>query len=282
MRMALVTCERPSERDEDVDFLAPALRRKGVEVETPAWSDPRVEWGSFGLVKLNSPWDYHERPDAFRSWLRAAARASNLQNPLPIVEWNLDKRYLRELDAGGVATIPTVWSEPGGEGAAVEELDRLGWEQVVIKPVVDLNAMNLVRVPAELAGPMLERYGRPVLLQPYLPSLEGAGELSLVFIAGSFSHALRKLPARGDFRVQPMYGGTHEPAEPSAAELEIAERAVALGPGDPLYARVDLVAGDAGQALVIELELIEPSLYLDVSPPAANRLADEMLARAAG
>ena len=280
MRIALVTCERPSERDEDVDFLAPALRRKGAEVETPAWADPRIDWGSFDLLKLSSPWDYHERPDEFRSWLRSVARSSNLQNPLPIVEWNLDKRYLRELDAGGVATIPTVWSEPGGEGAAVEELDRLGWERIVIKPVVDLNAMNLVRVPAELAGPMLERYERSVLLQPYLPSLEGAGELSLVFIAGSFSHALRKLPARGDFRVQPIYGGTHEPAEPTSSEREIAERAVALGPGDPLYARVDIVAGDAGQALVIELELIEPSLYLDVSPPAANRLADEMLARA--
>jgi len=119
MRMALVTCERPSERDEDVDFLAPALRRSGVDVETPAWSDPRVDWSGFDLVKLSSPWDYHERPDQFAAWLRAAAKASNLQNPLAIVEWNLDKRYLRELDRAGVPTIATVWSEPGAEDAAI-------------------------------------------------------------------------------------------------------------------------------------------------------------------
>lgn len=281
MRMALVTCERPSERDEDVDFLAPALRRKGVDVETPAWSDERVDWRSFDLVKLSSPWDYHERPKDFQRWLKAVAKASNLQNPLPVVEWNFDKRYLRELDEGGVATIQTVWSEPGGEAKAIAELERLGWEQVIIKPVVDLSAMNLVRVPMDMAGRMLENFDRPVLMQPYLDSIEGAGELSLVFVAGEYSHSLRKVPARGDFRVQPIYGGTHTPAEPTADERRIAERAVALAPGDPMYSRVDIVADGEGNPLVIELELIEPSLYLDVHPPAAVRLADEMLARAA-
>ena len=278
MRMALVTCERPKERDDDADFLGPALERKGVDVETPAWSDPRVDWSGFDLVRLSSPWDYHERPDDFLKWLRKTARATNLQNPLPILEWNFDKRYLRALDEGGVSTIPTVWSEPGGEATAVAELERLGWEQVIIKPVVDLGAMNLVRIPVELAGRMLERFDRPVLVQPYLGSIEGAGELSVVFVGGEYSHSLRKVPARGDFRVQPMYGGTHGAVEPSREERDIADRALALAPGEPLYARVDMVADDDENPLVIELELIEPSLYLDVHPPAAVRLADEMLA----
>lgn len=281
MRMALVTCERPSERDEDVDFLAPALRRRDVVVETPAWSDPRVEWDSFDLVKLSSPWDYHERPDEFRSWLRSVAPMTNLQNPLPIVEWNLDKRYLRELELAGIPTIPTIWSSPGGEEVAIEELERVGWSEVVIKPVIDLSAMNLVRVAAEVAPQMLERYDRPVLLQPYLPSVAAAGELSLVYLDGGFSHALRKRPAAGDFRVQPLYGGTHEPAETSADERRIGDRAVELAPGAPLYGRVDVVAGGAGDPLVIELELIEPSLYLDVAPPSAEVLAKAMLSRAA-
>ncbi|MEZ5061603.1 MAG: hypothetical protein R2700_08855 [Solirubrobacterales bacterium] len=117
MRMALVTCERPMERDEDADFLVPALKRKGVTVEKPAWSDPRVDWAGYDLVKLSTPWDYHERVEDFRAWLRRADAAARLQNDLAIVEWNLDKRYLRELDAGGVETIPTVWSEPGAEEA---------------------------------------------------------------------------------------------------------------------------------------------------------------------
>ncbi|MFN8150836.1 MAG: hypothetical protein U0R24_06880 [Solirubrobacterales bacterium] len=281
MRMALVTCERPRERDEDAEFLVPALKRKGVTVEKPAWTDPRIDWSSYDLVKLSSPWDYHERVDDFRRWLRAVDSATRLQNDLGVVEWNLDKRYLRELDAGGVETIPTVWSEPGGEDAAAAELDRLGWAQVVIKPVIDLGAMNLVRVPAAMAAGMLERFDRPVMAQPYLESIESEGELSLVFVEGELKHSLRKVPARGDFRIQPLYGGTHVPYEPTAAEITAAERAVAVAPGDPLYARVDIVAGEGGRPLVIELELIEPSLYLDVAPPTALALAEAMLARAA-
>ncbi|MCB0864099.1 MAG: hypothetical protein KDB58_00155 [Solirubrobacterales bacterium] len=280
MRMALVTCERPMERDEDADFLVPALKRKGVTVEKPAWSDPRVDWAGYDLVKLSTPWDYHERVEDFRAWLRRADAAARLQNDLAIVEWNLDKRYLRELDAGGVETIPTVWSEPGAEGSAEEELARLGWPMVVIKPVVDLGAMNLVRVPAALAGQMLERFDRPVMAQPYLESIETSGELSLVFVEGELMHSLRKVPARGDFRIQPLYGGTHQAHEPTAAEVAAAERAVALAPGDPLYARVDIVTGEGGRPLVIELELIEPSLYLDIAPATAVTLADAMLARA--
>ncbi len=282
MRMALVTCERPTEHDEDVEFLAPALRRQGVAVETPAWSDPRVDWPGYGLVMLSSPWDYHERPDEFRAWLAATAPTTNLQNELAILEWNVDKRYLRALGEAGVPTIPTIWSEPGSEAEALGEIAARGWERVVIKPAVDLGAMNLVRVEAAMAERLLSRYDRPVLIQPYLPSIATAGEGSLVYLGGEFTHALRKRPASGDFRIQPLYGGTHEAVEPSAAETAVAERALAASPGDPLYARVDLVYDEDGSPLLIELELIEPSLYLDVAPRGAvERLARAMLARAA-
>jgi glutathione synthase/RimK-type ligase-like ATP-grasp enzyme len=282
MRMALVTCERPTEHDDDVDFLAPALRRQGVEVETPAWSDPRVDWSSYGLVMLSSPWDYHERPEEFRAWLAATAAVANLQNPLPILEWNVDKRYLRELADAGVPTIPTVWSEPGGEAAALAEAAARGWERLVIKPAIDLGAMNLVRVETAMAERLLARYDRPVLIQPFLPSIATVGEGSLVYAGGELTHALRKQPAAGDFRIQPLYGGTHEAVDATAAEIEVAERALAAAPGDPLYARVDLVYDDDGRPLLIELELIEPALYLDVAPRAGvEALARAMLARAA-
>jgi glutathione synthase/RimK-type ligase-like ATP-grasp enzyme len=159
---------------------------------------------------------------------------------------------------------------------------ELGWERLVIKPAVDLGAMNLVRVDAEMAERLLARYERPVLIQPFLPSVSSHGEASLVYLGGELSHSLRKRPAGGDFRVQPLYGGTHEAIEPSAAELHAAERALAVSPGDPLYARVDLIPGEDGSPLVIELELIEPSLYLDVEPRGADVLARAMLERAAG
>src|SRR5690349_12611955 len=215
MRMALVTCERPTEHDEDADFLAPALRRQGVEVETPAWSDPGVDWSAYRLVMLSSPWDYHERPEEFRAWLASTDAVTNLQNPLPILEWNFDKRYLRELAEAGVPTIPTVWSEPGGEAEALLRVEALGWQRVVIKPAIDLGAMNLVRVDADMAERLLARYERPVLIQPFLPSVSSRGEASLVYLGGELSHALRKRPAAGDFRVQPLYGGTHEGIEPT-------------------------------------------------------------------
>lgn len=283
MRIAIVTCENPIERDDDLDFLAPALIRKGVEVESPGWSDPRVDWSSFDLAMLSSTWDYHERVEEFRRWLRKTARATRLENSLELVQWNLDKGYLRELEEAGVPTIPTVWIGTGTSGSAdgAAAVDEMGWEQVVIKPVVDLGARNLVRVPAELAGQMLERYAVATMAQPYLPSVVTEGELSLVYIDGELSHSLRKLPARGDFRVQPQYGGTHEAMEVDEVAVAIGERALAACPGDPLYARVDLVRLEDGSHALIELELVEPALYLDVAPASGPALARALLAAAA-
>lgn len=281
MKIALVTCERPIERDDDVDFLRPALARSGVAVETPGWSDPSVDWASFAVAMLSSTWDYHERPDDFRRWLRAAARTTRLLNPLPLVEWNLDKRYLRKLAEAGVPTIPTVWCELGGVATAAAEIERNGWQDVVIKPVVDLGARNLVRVAAELVPQMLERFPTATMAQPFLRSVAEEGELSLVYLGGELSHVLTKHPARGDFRVQPQYGGTHVAAEAPAEAIEIAAAALDAAPGDPLYARVDLLRGEGGRLALIELELIEPALYLDVAPASAPRLARALLAAAA-
>lgn len=277
MRIAVVTCERPIERDDDLDYLAPALKRRGVEVEAPGWSDPGIDWADFDLAVLSSTWDYYERQDEFRTWLRDVDRRTTLVNPLSLVEWNLDKRYLIELEAAGVPTIPTVWVEPGGEREAVPEIAGEGWEQVVIKPVIDLGARNLVRVPADLVEDMLGRYEVATMAQPYVPSVATEGEISLVYFRGELSHSLRKLPARGDFRVQPQYGGTHVAEDFGSVVRELADAAVAVAPSQPTYARVDLVGTEGGPA-VIELELIEPALYLDTDSRSADRLADALLA----
>jgi glutathione synthase/RimK-type ligase-like ATP-grasp enzyme len=279
MRIAFVTCERPIERDVDLDFLVPAVKRRDVSVETPGWSDPAVDWDSFDLAMLSSTWDYFERQDEFREWTRSVAARTKLINPLDIVEWNLDKRYLLELEAAGVPTIPTVWIEPGGTAEGAAEIAELGWETVVIKPVIDLGARNLVRVGAEHVEQMLGAFDVATMAQPYLPSVASEGELSLVYVRGELTHSLRKVPARGDFRVQPQYGGTHEAEELGAVVREIAAGAVAVAPSQPLYARVDVVGTDDGPA-VIELELIEPALYLDVAPAAAETIADALLATA--
>ena len=279
MRIALITCERPIGRDDDLDFLVPALKRRGAAIETPAWSDPAVDWASFDAAMLSSTWDYYERLEEFREWLRAVTAATELVNPSGLVEWNIDKRYLLEFEAAGIPTVPTVWAEPDGTAEAAAEIAELGWETVVIKPVIDLGARNLVRVGAEHVEQMLGAFDVATMAQPYLPSVASEGELSLVYVRGELTHSLRKVPARGDFRVQPQYGGTHEAEELGAVVREIAAGAVAVAPSQPLYARVDVVGTDDGPA-VIELELIEPALYLDVAPAAAETIADALIATA--
>lgn len=278
MKIALVTCERPIERDDDLDFLVPALRRRQVEVDTPEWSDPSVDWSSYDVAMLSSTWDYHEQLDRFRAWLRTTASVTRLINTLAVIEWNLDKRYLRELEKGGVPTIPTLWAEPGEAARIAAEVAALGWDDVIIKPVIDLGARNLVKVASGMVETMLGQYATPTMLQPYLPSVTSAGELSLVYVDGELSHTLRKLPARGDFRIQPQYGGTHEAASASAEAIEVGARALAAAPSPTLYARVDLLATDDGSLALIELELIEPALYLDVAPASAQAIARALLA----
>ncbi len=281
MKIALATCSRPTERDADFDFIASVLRRRGAEAEAPVWNRAGIDWSGFDLVMISSTWDYHRQPDRFREWLGEVDSVSRLQNPRPLVEWNMDKRYLAELELAGVATIPTIWTEPGSEEEALAELAECGWEEVVIKPVIDLGAERLARVEAGIAPRILEALSEPGMIQPYLPSLESEGEISLLFVAGELLHGLRKRPARGDFRVQPQYGATHERIEPGPGVVGIAERAIAAAPGEPLYARVDLVADESGGLRLIELELIEPNLYLDVAPTGAKAVARALLAAAA-
>jgi len=278
LSIALATYEQQTVRDSDLDFLAPALRRRGVAVEAPAWTDRTVDWGGFDLVLVSSTWDYHRRLEGFRKWLAAVDAATTLRNRRPTIEWNLDKRYLRDLDAAGVPTIPTIWTEPGAEDEIEAAVAELGWGDIVLKPVVDLGAERLARVETRMVARILRSLDEPGMAQPFLPSVESEGELSLVFIDGEPTHCVRKRPAPGDFRVQPQYGASHERVEPPAEAITIGRRALGHAPGEPLYARVDLLSDAAGGLRVVELELIEPNLYLAANPEAANTLAAAMLA----
>ena len=280
MRVALVTCaELPSlvpggpspDLDPDSELLLPALEALGVEAAPAVWTDPGLDLGAFDVAVLRSTWDYHERPAEFLAWIESAAGKTRLWNRPRTVAWNMDKRYLRELEAGGVPVIPTLWAD-GGDDVA-REIEQRDWDEVVVKPVVDLGAFNLVRITAGAAASEVRSRSGPLLVQPYLKSLEADGELSLVFVDGQFVHAIRKRPASGDFRVQPQYGGTATPTEPPPEWEAIARRALCLAPEPWLYARVDMVGGPDGRPCVIELELIEPLLFLALSPGSANLLA---------
>jgi glutathione synthase/RimK-type ligase-like ATP-grasp enzyme len=280
-RIAIATCAGYDDLKVDDELLGEALRARGAEAVSVVWDRGEVDWSGFDLCLVRSTWDYHDKHREFLAWARRVEAATALHNPAELIAWNSDKTYLRQLTEGGVRTVPTAWVERG-DGVDLERvLAERGWEEAVVKPVVDLGAKNLHRVRAgsgeaqDALDAVLSRHH--AMIQPFLPSLEAEGEASLIYIEGVLTHAVRKRPAPGDFRVQSIWGGTVSRAEPDPAQVEVAEQALAQLAEPPLYARVDLVVDLSGHPALIELELIEPNLHLGTNPPAAARLADAVM-----
>jgi glutathione synthase/RimK-type ligase-like ATP-grasp enzyme len=287
MRAGIATCDSPPVPDLEGAAVAAELERLGHSAELVPWDDPRVDWSGFDVVWISSTWDYHQRVEEFRDWLRRTGVVTHLENPRVLVDWNIDKRYLRDLGGAGLPLVPTVWAMPELASSAAETVGDLGWEKVIVKPTVDLGAMRLELVGPEEVAAAVERVDGPALVQPYLPSIATDGELSLVFVRGELSHAVRKRAAEGDFRVQEAHGGAYAPEDPSADAVVLGERTMAeldrLAPAaaSPLYARVDLVRDLDGRLCVIEIELIEPSLFLELVEPGKLVRFAALLAEAA-
>jgi glutathione synthase/RimK-type ligase-like ATP-grasp enzyme len=279
-RIAIATCAGYDDHKVDDDLLREALRERGGEARAVVWDEEEADWSEFDLCLVRSTWDYHEKHRRFLAWARQLEAGAQLRNPADVIAWNSEKTYLRELGAAGVRIVPTVWVDRD-DGTELEEvLVGEGWEEAVVKPTIDLGARNLHRARVGEGAAALElalRQSPTAMVQPFLPSVEAEGELSLVYIAGELSHVVRKRPAPGDFRVQSIWGGTVSRDEPTGAEVELADQALAQLREPPLYARVDLVSGPDGNPCLIELELIEPNLYLKEHPPAAEHLAKAAL-----
>jgi hypothetical protein len=280
VRIVLATCRsKPALTPSDA-LLAGALEHAGAAVAAMPWDavDPASEAGS---VCLRSTWDYHQRWDEFRPWLAGFdGRPGGLWNPLETVLWNADKLYLRDLEAAGVALPRTRWYQPG---------ERVDWERVlrewglargVLKPRISASAIGTYLVgggwaPSEEEWRPLEASGS--VLQEFVAEVGSRGEISLVYLEGAFSHAVRKWPAGGDFRVQERFGGSLERVTPPGGVLDFGGAVLAALTRPWIYARVDLVESGRGPVLM-ELELIEPDLFL--TPDSASRMAAALLARA--
>lgn len=280
MKFVLATCRsKPALTAGDL-LLADALRRLGAAAVAVPWDaiDPRRE---DGVVCLRSTWDYHLRRDEFGEWVRAFGGNGRLWNPAATVLWNADKIYLRDLAAAGVALPRTRWFEPGERPEIATLLEEWGLARAVLKPRVSATAfgthvVSRDRLLEESAWGAVERAGS--LLQAFVPEIQSQGEISLVFLGGRFSHAVRKRPGDGDFRVQKEFGGTLEPTSPADATVRFGETVLAAADRPWVYARVDLVETETGPVLM-ELELIEPDLFL--TPSAAARLARTLVDTAA-
>jgi glutathione synthase/RimK-type ligase-like ATP-grasp enzyme len=264
-RVALVTSERGLRLDPDLVPASAALREAGYAVDVVRWDDPAVDWDAVGLAVVRSCWDYSWRLAEFLTW---AASVPRLRNDVELFRWNTDKVYLRDLERAGLPVVPTLWNP-------VDADDLPDAQEWVVKPSVSAGSRDTARWSEPSAAlahvAELTQAGRSAMLQPYLTSVDEAGETAMLFIGGRFSHAVRKGPL-----LQPGEGvrqdrnsrGDLSRVHPTTAQRDVADAVFeAIGdlvPGSapPLYARIDLVHGAAGRPVVLELELTEPSLFL--------------------
>lgn len=247
----------------DDDLTAPALSARGIEVETRCWQEA-LDWSRYQAAVIRSTWDYFRRPVEFLSKLKEAS--CPLFNSVEAVEWNLRKSYLRDVP---VPTIPTHYHQDPGKEVLAEYLDLYG--EVVVKPVIAAGGFDTYRIAPETPLPVLT--GQDWMIQPLVPSIHDRGEISLIYFEGRFSHAVRKVPAGGEFRIQLIHGGRCDlMPDPPGEALEVGAQTLAGLPFELLYARVDLVFYQ-GRYVLMEVELIEPSLYFEWYPPATERFA---------
>lgn len=265
------------------------LRDFGFVAEAAIWADLSIQWSDYAGVVIRSTWDYHHRPAEFRTWAdRVEASGTPLMNPARLVRWNSSKTYLIELAEQGVPIPPTALVARGSTAAeiavAASTLPRA--REVVVKPTVSASAYSTWRAPAPLTTETIARIEsmagtRDVILQPFLDTIVESGELSLVFFDGVFSHAARKRPKEGDFRVQTEHGGETTIVQVRPDIVDQAERALRHAPDVPTYARVDGIDID-GVFTLMELELIEPELFFVQVPDAAVTLASAIARRIDG
>jgi len=271
--IAVVTSKDPRYVDPEVPVVAEALRAAGMSPHVVSWDD-ELDWAAYALVVVRSPWDYFDRVVEFYEWAARVQLVTRIVNPADVIRWNSHKGYLVELAAKGIPTVPTRLIP--GESIDVDlQLEECPWDEVVIKPAVDGGGREVLRARrdsdvARLHAEALSAKG-DVIVQPFVPGIVD-GERSLVFLGGAFSHAVRKVPAEGDYRVQYFYGGTELEHAPDSAELRVALWAIDSAPGRLTYARVDLVDWE-GAPTLMELEAIEPDLYLRDTPERLARFA---------
>jgi glutathione synthase/RimK-type ligase-like ATP-grasp enzyme len=268
----------------DDDLLIGALSRRGLSAVRVDWARDDVDWSAFRTAVFRTTWDYFDRFAEFMAWLERVEPLTRLCNSAALVRWNLDKHYLRDLAARGVPVVPSRFLERGQPASLADLLGETGWSEAVIKPCVSGAARHTYRLNRSTAAAVQQVIDpllacESFLLQPFVSDVVTTGEDTLVAIAGRVTHGLRKRAKPGDFRVQDDHGGTVHPLEPSAEQVEFAERTLAACDEVPAYGRVDLVRLDDGSLAVMELELIEPELWLRIHPPSADAMAAAIAAR---
>lgn len=268
----------------DDGLLRAALLRRGLTSVRVDWSRGDVDWSRFRCAVFRTTWDYFDRFGEFTDWLDRVQSRTQLINSVPTVRWNLDKHYLADLRSRGVPVVETVFVERGDSLPLADWLTRLGWARAVVKPCVSGAARHTYRLDGENATE-IDAIVRPLLateafmLQPFQESIVRHGEDTLMLFDGEFTHAVRKIVRPGDFRVQDDFGGTVHDLAPTEEQIELARRAMSACDPLPAYGRADLVRDNQGRWAIMELEVIEPELWLRRCPAAAEAFAEAIAKR---
>lgn len=283
MKVALVTYRDLPALSSDDQLLLDALCNRGIEAIPAVWDDASVDWALIDVCVLRSTWDYHLRQDEFIAWVRRVTPLTAIWNGAEAIEWNSHKSYLRDLSDRGVPIVPTTWIEQGTPADLRTLITLREWDRVVIKPAVSASAHETIlvgRADVEEGQQHLDRLlpTRDMLVQPFLPSVEEYGERSLIYINGELTHAVSRPPVLGNSASR---GEPNTLVEPASDELELTRRTLQAATFPTLYARIDIVRDTHDKACLMELELIEPSLWLSLAPQAVDRFVQAISARAA-
>ncbi len=252
--------------------LVRSLERAGYTVSVIPWDAP-APWAAYRAVIIRECWNYHKKPQEFLAWVRERKRdGTRLWNPPDTVLWNADKRYLKDLERRGVSIIPTEILSPGDGQTVASIMSDRGWGTAVVKPVFGASSQEVRLVRAGAVQDSVPDPNMGWLVQEYRPEIT-EGELSFVFFNGTYSHGVRKIPGRGDFRTHPDFGGRETGHVHDPSHVRMAADVLATAAGPILHARVDGVMS-GGKFLLMELELIEPYLFIETDPRSADRFAD--------
>jgi hypothetical protein len=287
-RLVAAACPAFPDLHDDWPLLRAALAHRGVEADTAVWSDPDVDWSAYDVVLANGAWDNIHHVDAFLRWIELVSGTLGVPvvNSPAILRWNIDKRYLRDLEAAGVPVVPTIWAEPPGDTSDDPTGLELPDSEIVVKPSVSGGGFQTARYRpdehhrARRHVADLVASGRTAMVQRYQRAIDDVGEIGLIYLGGVFSHAMHKDPM-----IPPGAGPTDSlieyqvvtSASASDAQIALGHAAVAAAEqlyGPTAYARVDTVEGEDGQALLLELEMLDPVLFFDTDPSGAERFAD--------
>lgn len=258
------------------------LTEKGLNISKEIWNDERVEWKNYDLAILKSPWDYFDLIEDFYAWLNKIESLNlKLLNPLATVRWNTHKHYLQDIEKAGLKVTPSIFLTKGDEINLHQYFDSYKTDQFIVKPAVSGGSKNTFKVIVANADEINEKLKALVeiedfIVQPFLKEIEQDGELSFLFFNGKFSHALIKKAVKGDFRVQATFGGTVHPQQPSDELIATAQKYIDQFAKGCLYARVDGVIVN-NEFVLMELELIEPFLFLDTNQKAIENYHEALI-----